>query len=90
MINRREIEKIAYELYLGDGCIPGRELDHWIEAERIFHSRQAAFAEIKPSFSKKAAPEKPGKKKVAAMGSKTIVETKPPRTSKAKVKSKKS
>ena len=71
MINRREIEKIAYELYLGDGCIPGREFDHWIEAERIFHSRQAAFAEIKPSFSKKAAPEKTGKKKVAAMGSKT-------------------
>ena len=39
MKNKHEIEKIAFELYQRDGCMHGRELDHWLEAERIFHSR---------------------------------------------------
>ena len=28
------ITKRAYELYQQDGCIDGRALDHWLEAER--------------------------------------------------------
>ncbi|WP_022856095.1 DUF2934 domain-containing protein [Thermodesulfobacterium thermophilum] len=30
-----EIRKVAYELYVKSGCIPGRDLDNWLEAERI-------------------------------------------------------
>ncbi len=90
MINRHEIEKIAYELYQRDGCIAGFELDHWIEAESIFQSRQAAFAETKPSSLKKADSKVLGKKKVAAKGSKPVVESTASRTSQVKVKSKRS
>jgi len=28
------ITKLAYELYQQEGCIEGRALDHWLEAER--------------------------------------------------------
>ena len=31
----REIEKKAYELYEGRGSVPGRELEDWLEAERL-------------------------------------------------------
>ena len=90
MLNRHEIEKLAYELYQRDGFIHGRELHHWFEAERIFHARQGAFAETKPSSSAKAVIARPGKKTAAVKGSKTIIESIPTRTSQAEVKSKKS
>jgi hypothetical protein len=39
MINREkleeEIRQVAYELYIKSGCIPGRDLDNWLEAENI-------------------------------------------------------
>uniref|UniRef100_A0A7C4AJA9 DUF2934 domain-containing protein n=1 Tax=Thermodesulfovibrio aggregans TaxID=86166 RepID=A0A7C4AJA9_9BACT len=39
MIERKkleeEIRRIAYEIYVQSGCIPGRDLDNWLEAERI-------------------------------------------------------
>ncbi|MEN2995258.1 MAG: DUF2934 domain-containing protein [Thermodesulfovibrio sp.] len=39
MIDREKIEEeirqIAYELYVKSGCIPGRDLDNWLEAEKI-------------------------------------------------------
>jgi hypothetical protein len=28
-----EIRDYAYHLYVQDGCVPGRDLDHWLEAE---------------------------------------------------------
>lgn len=34
-----EIRKVAYELYVKSGCIPGRDLDNWLEAERIVLER---------------------------------------------------
>ncbi|GAB5046496.1 DUF2934 domain-containing protein [Thermodesulfovibrio sp. TK110] len=30
-----EIRQVAYELYVKSGCIPGKDLDNWLEAERI-------------------------------------------------------
>lgn len=32
----------AYELYLADGAMPGRELDHWLKAESELRYRSAA------------------------------------------------
>jgi hypothetical protein len=32
--NHETITKRAYELYQQEGCIDGRALDHWLEAER--------------------------------------------------------
>jgi uncharacterized HAD superfamily protein len=34
-----EIKKIAYELYEKSGCIPGRDLENWLEAEKIVLSK---------------------------------------------------
>lgn len=33
------IRKKAQELYAKSGCIPGRDLDNWLEAERIIKSQ---------------------------------------------------
>lgn len=30
-----EIKKVAYELFVKSGCIAGRDMDNWLEAERI-------------------------------------------------------
>ena len=39
---RQEIEKTAYELYEKSGCVSGRDVDHWLEAEKMVHSRNTA------------------------------------------------
>jgi hypothetical protein len=31
--NHEEIAACAYQFYLQDGCVPGRDLDHWLRAE---------------------------------------------------------
>lgn len=51
-IAREEIERRAHELYLKSGCIPGRDMDNWLEAEReLTLSRQAVeSAEDAPSI----------------------------------------
>lgn len=39
MVNRKKIEEeikqVAYEIYVQNGCIPGRDMDNWLKAERI-------------------------------------------------------
>jgi hypothetical protein len=37
-----EIAKLAYELYEKGGRVEGRNLDNWLEAERIIKSLQTA------------------------------------------------
>lgn len=32
---KEEIGKVAYEIFIKNGCIPGRDMDNWLEAERI-------------------------------------------------------
>lgn len=34
-----EIRAYAYHLYEEDGCVPGRELDHWLEAQACLFAR---------------------------------------------------
>lgn len=33
------IEQTAYQIYVEKGKIEGRDLDNWLEAERIVHSQ---------------------------------------------------
>ena len=40
MKRQEEIEKLAYELFEKSGRPHGREIDHWLEAERIVKARQ--------------------------------------------------
>lgn len=36
---KREISRVAQELYEKRGSIPGRELDDWLEAEKIVNAK---------------------------------------------------
>lgn len=38
---RREIARLAYELYLRHGRLPGHDLEDWLTAESIVYSRLA-------------------------------------------------
>lgn len=59
-----EIAKTAHELYVKSGCVSGRDLENWVEAERIVKARYGAEESPKknPSVTteniagKKAAP----------------------------------
>jgi hypothetical protein len=36
---QHEIADLAYELYLNSGCAEGRDIENWLEAERIILAR---------------------------------------------------
>jgi len=36
-----EVARVAYELFKSRGCIPVRDLDDWLDAERIVLARHA-------------------------------------------------
>jgi hypothetical protein len=53
-----QIAKVAYSIYEKNGKVEGRDLDNWLEAERIVlgqeHKRQGKISEI-PANNKKVA-----------------------------------
>jgi len=51
---RDEISKVAYELYWKSGRVEGRDLENWLEAEKIVMAR---YREEKPE-AEKPAPKK--------------------------------
>ena len=88
MDKKREIERVAYELYEKSGCKHGREAEHWIEAEKIVHARHAGLVAEKPAGAKKTVTAKAAPVKAAAKG-KTTPAGKAPGKSATKSKSKK-
>ena len=87
MDKRPEIERVAYELYQRDGCLHGRDFDHWLQAEKIVHSKEATVAAAKSSVLKKATASAPAKKNVAAKRTKMVDEGKTVGNMKIKAKS---
>jgi hypothetical protein len=61
---RQEIEKTAYEIYKKNGCVPGQDIDHWLEAERIVYTKFKAQGNRKAGKVKAVSP-------VKAVGKKT-------------------
>ena len=47
-----EIRRIAYQLWLDEGCPHGRHLDHWFQAESIWREQQAAKPPADPRPAK--------------------------------------
>ena len=43
-----EIARVAYDLWERTGCIHGRDIEHWCEAEQIVVSRMIPIEEEKP------------------------------------------
>jgi hypothetical protein len=61
---KHEIEKLAYDIFEQTGRISGREIEHWLEAERIVSSRQVAAGKGKRAAAQKGAAPKVQHKKV--------------------------
>lgn len=57
MKRHEEIQKLAFELFEKSGRFHGREIDHWLEAERILRARQMDrhAVDIEAAASKKRA-----------------------------------
>ncbi len=51
-----EISKVAYEIFIKSGCTPGRDMDNWLEAERIVIERYKTLD--LPSTEETAKPKK--------------------------------
>jgi len=64
-----EIARVAYELWEKNGCIHGRDIEHWCEAERIVISRIQSVEEEKPKKAKspRKAPSKTAAKATGAV-----------------------
>jgi len=61
-----EIRQVAYELYLRSGCAPGRDLDNWLEAEKIVLAKyQMKSQEETPEILSQ---EKPKRKRICKKG----------------------
>ncbi|MBX7208464.1 MAG: DUF2934 domain-containing protein [Verrucomicrobiaceae bacterium] len=71
---QEQIAQRAYHLYLENGCQHGRDLDHWLAAEKEIGGKfftppppkKAASRKApapKPAVTKKAAAKKPGARK---------------------------
>ncbi len=65
-----EIAKVAHELYEKSGRVPGRDLENWLEAEKIVMAR---YKEQKKASSraKKTETKKTEAKKTAGRAKKT-------------------
>jgi hypothetical protein len=59
-----EIADLAYELYLNSGCTEGRDIENWLEAERIIHARHRLYDTSTVRLSEVSAIEEPKKKRV--------------------------
>lgn len=57
MKRHKEIQRLAYELFEKGGRVHGREIDHWLESERIIKARQMDMhaVDIEAAASKKRA-----------------------------------
>jgi hypothetical protein len=75
MDKRHEIEKLAYEFFQRDGCVHGLEFEHWIEAERIVHTRYEILPAEKPAKVKKPVAVKAASVKGSKKERKTVMKT---------------
>lgn len=85
MVNRERIEEeirqVAYEIYIQNGCIPGRDMDNWLKAERIVLEK---YGLIKMEESKKESEVKETTKKKRECKRKTSKKASPSEEGKTK------
>lgn len=57
MKKHEDIQKLAYEMFEKGGRVHGRDLEHWLEAERLIRARQMGMhaADVEAAASKKRA-----------------------------------
>ena len=59
-----EIADLAYELYLNSGRAEGRDIENWLEAERIILARHRLYDTSTVRLSDASIVEEPKKKRV--------------------------
>jgi len=85
---REEIARLAYEIFEREGRVHGRDLDHWLEAERIVLSRyEVQLTEEGKEGVKIEAEKEVEKKKKRSSGKSTNKKTE--KTKKAKTEGEK-
>jgi hypothetical protein len=62
MDNQREIADLAYELYVTSGYVEGRDIENWLEAERIILARHRIQPDEPVETKKKRVMRSKGKK----------------------------
>jgi len=70
-----EIARVAYELWERDGCIHGRDIEHWCEAEHSVISHIQPNEEEKP---KKARPQGKTTTKTTTKSTRTAAKARKP------------
>lgn len=65
-----EVAKIAYEIYEESGRLEGRELDNWLEAERIVMARHTEQEKPEGKSSSAIKKKKSSTKKASKSGTK--------------------
>lgn len=77
-----EIAKVAHELYEKSGRKHGRDLEHWLEAEKIVRARYEKMKKTgaEAEKPKKAVPAKTGAKKAAPAKAETATAAKTKKT----------
>ncbi len=60
MERHKEMQKLAYEIFEKSGKVHGKELDHWLEAERIMKARETSVhaKDVEATVSKKRVVER--------------------------------
>lgn len=43
-VSQEEVTQVAYELFERRGCVPGHDVEDWLEAERIVRARRRGRA----------------------------------------------
>jgi hypothetical protein len=58
MKKHKDIRELAYELFEKSGRVHGREIEHWLEAERVIRAREMDMhaKDIEAAASKKHIP----------------------------------
>ncbi|MCL0066831.1 DUF2934 domain-containing protein [Thermodesulfovibrionales bacterium] len=84
----REIARVAHELYEKSGMIDGRDIENWLEAERVVMARHAELEKTAESSSPKegCAPKKKAKSRPALKKSEPTGRDKKTKTAKTKKK----
>ncbi len=85
---KEEISRVAYELYIKSGCIPGRDMDNWLEAERIVMEKYKSIIDTPTEVVKETTEEEPKPKKIR-IKTETSSTKKKPTTKKPSTKSSK-
>lgn len=46
MVQKDEVRRIAYYIWLQEGCVDGKDCEHWVRAEGVWKEQQKPLASV--------------------------------------------